>query len=214
MVITCDISCSMGYIYVMPPKDDFNENSKSNVDEYIKDINLKIPYERSIDLGLILEKLKLSSKTYSEALEVIEINQEYCNDRDRNGYLIGIEMNLKAEDFIGLIKTKSFRVYETIWKEKEFYIATFDLYNIVFDENNVIYPLTKDNDTFVVVKVENKFNIGLIKAIVTCRNDIYPIEYFKKPQFIFLGEKQRNFEARQTSPNNVFAQGYSGEGEV
>jgi uncharacterized protein YuzE len=187
MVVTCDTSCDMGYIYIKTPQFDFNENCKSNVNQYIKEINLVIPDKKSDIVSLLLNKLTLCDKTYSQALDDLDIDQEYCNDLDENGYLIGIELNLNQLDFMKLIETNSFRVYDIVWKDKDFYMLTFDSDDVVFDVDNIIYPLTKDNDTFVVVKIKSKYNIGLITGLITSRNDIYPIEYLTKQQFMLLG---------------------------
>lgn len=187
MIVTCDVSCNMGYIYVRTLLMCFNENSKSNGDQLIDGISLNIPCENSSNIAYLLNKLILSNKTYSQALEDLDIDQEYCNDLDENGYLIAIELNLNEADFNRLIKTNSFRVYEKVWENKDFYLVTFDSEDEVFSEGNIIYPLTKDNDAFVIVKIIGKYNIGLIKGLITSRNDIYPIEYLKEPQFMLVG---------------------------
>lgn len=187
MIITCEVSCNMGYIYLRPPYMHFDVNSKSNITEFYTEIKPIIPYEKSEDISSLLNRLTLSSKTYSKALDEGELGQEYCNDRDENGYLIGIELDLSELEFIKHIKANSYRVYEIAWRNKNFHMVTFDNRVTVFDIDNIIYPLTNDNDTFVVVKIESRYNIGLITAFITGREDLYPTEYLKKPQFMLNG---------------------------
>jgi hypothetical protein len=165
----------------------FDVNCKSNITEFYSEIKPIIFYEKSEDIALLLNRLTLSSKTYSKALDEGELDQEYCNDRDENGYLIGIELDLSESKFISHIKANSYRIYETTWRNKNFRMVTFENKDTVFDINNIIYPLTNENDAFIVVKIESRYKIGIITALITCREDLYPTEYLIEPQFMLNG---------------------------
>jgi len=62
---------------------------------------------------------------------------------------------------------------------------------------NIVYPLTEKKDVYAIVQLcpdfyygeddnEYETKIGLIKGILSSRNDIYPIEYLSETQFILL----------------------------
>ncbi|MFA4137019.1 MULTISPECIES: hypothetical protein [unclassified Brevibacillus] len=41
-----------------------------------------------------------------------------------------------------------------------------------------------EQDAFVIIEVMGEYQIGLVKALLTRRNDLYPVEYLLAPQFI------------------------------
>ena len=61
---------------------------------------------------------------------------------------------------------------------------TLDLIDKVFSPDNIIYPLNSKRDAFIIVYMEPKYKVGLVKALITSRNDIYPIDYLKVPDFV------------------------------
>ena len=187
MIITCEVSCDMGYIYLKPPFKNLLINCESNISEFYKEIIPTIIYEKDENIATLLNCLAISNKTYSEALNNGDIDQEYQNDRDENGYITGVELDMSESKFVNLIKSNAYRIYSTNWRDKDFHMVTFNTREVVFGLDNIIYPLTKDNDSFIVVKIERKYNIGLIEALMTYRYDIYPIDYLKKPQFFLSG---------------------------
>ncbi|MCY6371593.1 hypothetical protein [Clostridium ganghwense] len=152
MRITCDVDCNMGYITLMPSR--HFGNYKSNLNQYYKDIDLEIPILKGNHLSKKLENMKLMNKTYKRALygADADIDSEYGNDIDNDGYITGIELTLKKNKFIQLIRSKAFRIYEISLNEKNFHLITFDLPDITFNSKNVIYPLTEKNDSYYVSK--------------------------------------------------------------
>ncbi|TCT14864.1 hypothetical protein EDC18_10411 [Natranaerovirga pectinivora] len=183
MRITCDADGGMGYIYLMPSKQHYN--SCNNLDKYIEKDNMEIPVLFNNKLIERLKGLKLIHKTYRSAVyESFDINMEYCNDMDNEGYITGIELNLEKEMFIELISNKAFKIVQGRWRSKDVCVLTLDLIDKVFSTDNIIYPLSKKRDAFAIVYVDPKYNEGLIKGLITTRNSIYSIDYLKAPDFI------------------------------
>jgi hypothetical protein len=174
----------MGYIYLMPPKCIYS-NDNNHLGKYIEQENIEIPLIRNNEISYSIDSLKLMSRTYKDAVyKYFDINMDYCNDLDNEGYIVGVELDLGKEKFIDLITNKAFKIIQGNWKNKDVCVLTLDLIDKVFSSYNIIYPLNKKRDSFVIVYIEPKYKIGLVKALITCRNDIYPIDYLKAPEFI------------------------------
>jgi uncharacterized protein YuzE len=188
MIITCDSFVNMGYIYLQPP-------SHGRVEEYEKMENKLLNYvdpqkiiiHQKVDNSVeeLLNQMKQSTLTYSEALDEDEIDPEFCNDLDNESHIRGIELVFTKEKLISLVNNNSFNSYFFKWKGTDFRFYTLDTEDEVFNSNNVIYPLTKEMDSYLVVKVEKRYsNVGVIKGLITNKEDKYPTEYMLKPLFI------------------------------
>lgn len=184
MIITCDAHGSMGYIYLQPPKDfmDYQSDEDNHISKYVDPSLLHIALVSDESKGRLLQDMRLSDKTYQMAVGD-EIDEEYQNDLDENGYMTGIELTLSKETFIQLLKNRAFTVYQTEWQGLSYHIATFDTPDKVFDSNHVIYPLHEKQDAFLIIEVSGKYKIGLVKAVITRRNDLYPVDYLLAPHF-------------------------------
>lgn len=175
----------MGYIYLQPPTRNISEYHDSNkIDNYVELSKLRIPRVTESESNTMLDKMKIASKTYSEAFKAGEVEEEYCNDKDENGYVKGIELNLSKEIFISLIKQEAYKGYFINWRSKDFILVTFDFTDNVFDSKNVIYPLSKENDAFLIAKIEERYGTALIKALISARDDLYPVDYLLHPHFV------------------------------
>jgi len=182
VIITCDSFCGMGYIYLQPQT--YNLEKENSIIRCVEKSSLQIPLIADNEKGHLLDEMRLSVKTYREAVNSGEIDEEYKNDLDKNGYIVGIELNLTKDTFDNRIRNGAYKLYQTKWKETSYHIATVDFDDSVFDPKNIIYPLSKKNDAFLVVELTSDYNIGLIKALITSRDDLYPIEYLLTPHFI------------------------------
>ncbi|MFF0831277.1 hypothetical protein ACFYU8_31045 [Brevibacillus sp. NPDC003359] len=186
MIITCDAYCNMGYIYLQQPGKEIvdSQREKDNkISRYVDPSLLHIPLVVDLNRGKLLDDMQLSAKTYKMAIGD-EIDEEYQNDLDEQGYMTGIELNLSRDRLVHLLENKAFVVYRTEWKGKPFHLATLDIDHKVFDSSNVIYPLNEKQDAFVIIEVKGEYQIGLVKALLTRRDDLYPVEYLLAPQFI------------------------------
>jgi uncharacterized protein YuzE len=187
MIITCDPSVDMGYIYLQPPTHrslEVYEEMDKKLLNYVdpKKIIIHQKVENRIEE---LNQMKQSTKTYSKALDEGEIDQEFCNDLDKDSHIIGIELAFTKEKLISLVNSNSFNSYLIKWNENDYRFYTLDYEDEFFNCNNVIYPLTKEMDSYLVVKVEKRYsNVGIIKALITNREDKYPTDYMLKPLFI------------------------------
>lgn len=191
MRITCDSSVRMGYIYLMP-NETTDTLEKSDVGLYYDVNTLSIPRIKWLGLGKIFGHMRLSNKTYGESVDNAFVC-EYWNDLDSDGYMVGIELNFPEELFLSLVANQAFKLYDTIWRDKDFRVATLAAHHDVIDKNNIIYPLTAEKDAFVVVSTDPTSKVGKIMALITSRDDLYPIDYLRKPLFM-LANSNRSFQ--------------------
>ncbi|MED4780948.1 hypothetical protein [Brevibacillus choshinensis] len=185
MIITCDAFCNMGYIYLQPPskdKVDYHSKKDNSIAKYVDISSITMPLEIDTHKGNLLNNMRLSHVTYKKAVGN-EFEDEYRNDLDKNGYIIGIELSLSKDRFVNLITNGAYKIIQTEWKGLHYHITTFD-YDKVFDSRNVIYPLSVTNDAYLIVEITSKDKTGFIKALITARDDLYPIDYLLNPQFI------------------------------
>ncbi|QZY54163.1 hypothetical protein [Crassaminicella profunda] len=188
MVITCDASCSMGYIYLTrDPKYSYYDPKK--IEKYIKKEKYKMWVEENADVNGLISNIPIKHKTYNQAIADCDITEEYLNDENEEGYLTGIELNLSKNKFIELINGKAFKLYRGLWKEKECMVTTFDITDKVFNSNNVIYPMNKNKDVYLICDVSKQWNICTIKGLISFRDDLYSYEYLMTPKFILVDKK-------------------------
>ncbi|MDR3600934.1 MAG: hypothetical protein P4L49_10730 [Desulfosporosinus sp.] len=192
MLITCDNTMQMGYIYLMP-----NEMTaeytleKSDIRLYYDVTSLSIPRIKWLGLGQSLSQMRLATKTYREAVDNA-FHCEYWNDLDSAGYMIGIELYMTEERLLPLVAHQAFKLYDIRWRNRDFRVLTLDAYHDVLNKNNVIYPLTPEKDAFVIVAIDPLSKIGKIMALISARDDLYPIDYLQQPLFM-LANSSRNF---------------------
>ncbi|WP_312116073.1 hypothetical protein [Brevibacillus reuszeri] len=187
MIITCDAYCSMGYIYLQVPRkeiSDYQSKKDSKITDYVDTSCLHIPYEVDLNKDILLNNMTLSEHTYQSAVRNQWIDEEYCNDLDDEGYMVGIELSLPKDKFVDYVKNGAYRLYQTKWKERLYHVATFDFHDKVFDSQHVIYPLSHKQDAYVIVENTGRYNVVWIKALLTARDDLYPLDYLCDPQFI------------------------------
>lgn len=199
MRITCyyDHSCDMGYIYLRPPAVEKKDTETENeLFKYLKPDQINIPYTTDQQLASHLDQMVVAPNTFKADYEN-GYDTEYGNDMDEKGYITGIELILYHDRFIDLVKNQAIKVIRTEWRDREFHVITFDHADNVFNSENVIYKLTDEEDAFVIVQLEEPEKLGytytniddrhpiaLFKALISARDDIYPLEYLLKPQFL------------------------------
>ncbi|MFS0556894.1 hypothetical protein [Brevibacillus sp. 179-C9.3 HS] len=186
MIITCDAKCSMGYIYLQEPSKeiiDYQREKDNKISRYVDPSLVHIPLVVDWNKGKLLHDMHSSTKTYKMAVGD-EIDEEYHNDLDEQGYMVGIELNLSKDELVHLLENQAFVVYQTKWRGLTYHLVTLDVDHKVFDSNNVIYPLNEKQDAFVIIEITGEYQIGLVKALLTRRDDVYPVEYLLAPQFI------------------------------
>lgn len=192
MLITCDNSMQMGYIYLMP-NESIDEYTLENSDiGFFYDIDsLSIPRIKWLGMGQNLNQMRLATKTYRESVN-ITFHCEYWNDLDNEGYMMGIELYLTEEMFLPLVAHQAFKLYDVRWRNRDFRVVTLDAYHDVLNKNNIIYPLTYEKDAFVIVSIDELSKVAKIMALISARDDLYPIDYLQKPLFM-LANSSRYF---------------------
>ncbi|MGF7050697.1 hypothetical protein J2T13_005247 [Paenibacillus sp. DS2015] len=205
MRITCFYGSSpgMGYIYLNPPAVEQTVlESENELSKHIIPDQISIQYITDTPLAPFLDNMTVATNNFNADYEK-NYDTEYGNDMDEQGYIIGIELTLDHEQFITLVKNHAFRIIQTEWRNKEFHLITFDHLVDVFKPENTIYRLTDEEDAFVIVQLvepeklgfhysdekDQKRPIALFKALISARDDIYPLEYLLKPEFILIENK-------------------------
>jgi hypothetical protein len=197
MKITC--IDSMGYIYLKPHESSSSVAMEHNtLSDYVNPEQMKIPYSTNEQLSAILDQIPLFPNTFKTE-QGKSYETEYGNDLDEQGYLNGIELTLTSERFIELISQQTIQIIKTHWRNEVFHLIAFDHMDNVLHPDNHIYKLTDAEDAFVIVYLEKPENLGyfisdgqiqppiaLFRAFLTARDDIYPLEYLLKPEFILL----------------------------
>ena len=199
MIITCQSSINMGYIYLMPicNNKDISEGYKeyltnNDLSRYVNINSMRIPINDNFIHTDLLDRMKISERTYKEARgKVEEFGEEYLNDLDANGYMEGIELNLSKDRLLTLIQDNSFQIFKHHWIGKDFIILTLDRIENVFDIDNIIYPFSNMRDAFAIVHIDERYQTGLIKGIISAREDLYPLSYLCKPDFILWDDDVR-----------------------
>jgi len=190
VLITCDNIMQMGYIYLMP-----NETiaeytlEKSDIGLYYDINSLSIPRIKWLGLGQSLSQMRLATKTYKEGIDKA-FHCEYWNDLDNEGYMMGIELYLTEERLLPLVAHQAFKLYDIRWRNRDFRVLTLDAHHDVFHKNNVIYPLSTEKDAYVIVAIDSLSKIGKIMALISARDDLYPIDYLQKPLFMLANSSR------------------------
>jgi len=190
VLITCDNTMQMGYIYLMP-NDTIAEYTleKSDIGLYYDVKSLSIPRIKWLGLGQSLSQMRLATKTYRESVDKT-FHCEYWNDLDDEGYMMGIELYLTEERFLPLVAHQAFKLYDIRWRNRDFRVLTLDAYHDVFNKNNVIYSLSIEKDAFVIIAIDPLSKVGKIMALISARDDLYPIDYLQKPLFMLANSSR------------------------
>ena len=133
-------------------------------------------------MGQSLSQMRLATKTYKDAVDNA-FHCEYWNDLDGEGYMIGIELYLTEEMLLPLVAHQAFKLYDIRWRNRDFRVLTLDAYLDVLNKNNIIYPLTSEKDAYIIISIDPVSQVGKIMALISARDDLYPIEYLQKPLF-------------------------------
>ena len=190
MLITCDGSAQMGYIYLMPGEG--NENytlDKSEISLFYDLEALSIPRIKWLGMGRLLNQMRLAKSTYREALDE-SFHCEYWNDLDNDGYMIGIELFLAEEVLLSLAAHQAVKLYDIRWRNNDYRVLTLDAHLDVFHKNNIIYPLTPEKDAFVILAIDPESKIGKVMALISARDDLYPPDYLRDPLFMLANSSR------------------------
>ncbi|OWA34044.1 hypothetical protein B9G55_17070 [Saccharibacillus sp. O16] len=200
MRITCfdDGYWPMGYIYLMPPEPRFQTaNRDSEILHHVTPERLHIPRiaEDSPTLIARLNRMRIAERTYRQDFR-IGYDTTYGNDMDQNGYITGIELDLSAERLIELLNQQAFRLLDLHWRDRSFRLLTLDHEDQVFQERNVLYRMSDEEDVFVIAHVpkpkpfdptqpfgDPADSLPTIRflGLLSARDDLYPPEFLLQP---------------------------------
>ena len=190
MLITCDNSAQMGYIYLMPSETvEEYTLEKSEIGLFYDLDCLSIPRIKWPGMGKWLNQMRVATKTYREALDK-SFHCEYWNDLDNEGYMIGIELHLTEEILLPLVAHQAIKLYDINWRDRDYRLLTLDAYLNVIHRNNIIYPLTPEKDAFVILAIDPESQIAKVMALISDRDDLYPTEYLRKPLFMLANSSR------------------------
>ncbi|MDQ7094502.1 hypothetical protein REC12_12965 [Desulfosporosinus sp. PR] len=190
MLITCDNNMQMGYIYLMPTETTVEYTlEESDIGLYYDLESLSIPRIKWLGMGQVLSKMRLAVKTYREAVNNV-FHCEYWNDLDGEGYMMGIELYLTEEILLPLVAHQAFKLYDVRWRNQDFRVLTLEAYLDVLDKNNVIYPLTSQKDAFVILSIDPVSKVARVMALISARDDLYPVDYLQKPLFMLANSSR------------------------
>jgi hypothetical protein len=196
MLITCDNNMQMGYIYLVPNETTVEYTlEESDIGLYYDLESLSIPRIKWLGMGQLLSQMRLAVKTYREAVNNV-FHCEYWNDLDGEGYMMGIELYLTEEILMPLIAHQAIKLYDVRWRNQDFRVLMLDAYLDVLNKNNVIYPLTPKKDAFVILSIDPISKVGRIMALISARDDLYPVDYLQKPLFM-LANSSRYFNREE-----------------
>ncbi|HVJ48968.1 MAG TPA: hypothetical protein VM640_07485 [Desulfitobacterium sp.] len=162
---------------------------ESDIGYYFDLDNLEIPKINGLSLGRKLNQLPVSKKTYSEAVDKA-FYCEYWNDLNEEGYMVGIELSLTEDKFLPLVANQAFMIYDTRWRNRDFRVVTLDAHLEVIKKSNVIYPLTAEKDAFVVLAIDPNSKVATVKALISSRDDLYPLDYLRNPLFMLFNSQR------------------------
>lgn len=192
MRITCyhDPYSSMGYIYLMPPSTPLAVlESENGLFKHLKPDQISIPYITEMSISSYLDTMPIADNDF-QGDSGKGYDTEFGNDINSSGYITGIELTLEPDRFLDLLRQQSFQVIRTEWRNTQFHVITLDFAENIFNSENIMYKMTEEEDTYVILRLDRtgEFPIASFKALITSRNDLYPLDYLLKPDFILKEE--------------------------
>ncbi|MFP4017580.1 MAG: hypothetical protein ACLFUI_11170, partial [Halanaerobiales bacterium] len=102
-----------------------------------------------------------------------------CDSKE--GYIKGIELEMRPSNLMAYIRQGVYKVYKLNWKGTEYHLIMIDRNRDVFSETSTIYPVNNNKDVFVIIVEKGKYH--KIGALISSREDLYPLDYLTTPQF-------------------------------
>ncbi len=193
------ISCSPGFpgsmigsIDLRPVEPGPTLSTKSQITAHIDPELVAIPYTIDPDFGSHFDTMKIMKGTYQQEFHQ-SYDVEFTIDVDQQGYITQFEHTFTLERYLDLIRTQSYQVIQTNWRGQSFHVMTYSYMEEVLNPNNVIFRCTDAEDVFVVAELI-PFRVGGVveqlnhrflhfRALISARDDLYPIDYMCQPDF-------------------------------
>lgn len=193
------ISCSPGFpgnmigsIDLQPTKFNMDVSSNSEISHHVNAELIVIPYIEDPEFGSYFDAMKMMKGTYQEEFHV-SYDVEFTIDVDKKGYITQFEHTFALNRYLDLVRTQSYKVIKTNWKARSFHVMTYSYMEEVCNPNNVIFKCNHADDVFVVADLV-PYSIGgvveqphhrylQLRALISARDDLYPIDYMCEPDF-------------------------------
>ncbi|MGC5776425.1 hypothetical protein [Paenibacillus pabuli] len=195
MRITCSPAYAgkmIGSIDLQPSKFITGTSSNSEITNHVDPELIAIPYVNDPEFGSYFDAMKMMKGTFKEEFHE-SYDVEFTIDVDKKGYITQFEHTFALERYLDLVRTQSYKVIKTIWKGGSFHVMTYSYMEEVCNPNNVIFKCNHAEDVFVVAElvpysvggvVEQPHNRYLhLRALISARDDLYPIDYMCEPDF-------------------------------
>lgn len=193
------ISCSPGFpgsmigsIELQPSKFNTGVSHNSEITHHVDPDLIAIPYIEDPGFGSTFDAMKMMKGTFQEEFHV-SYDVEFTIDVDKKGYITQFEHTFALERYLDLVRTQSYKVIKTNWKGRSFHVTTYSYMEEVCNPDNVIFKCNHAEDVFVVAElvpysvggvVVQPNNVYLhLRALISARDDLYPIDYMCEPDF-------------------------------
>lgn len=193
------ISCSPGFpgsmigsIELQPSKFNTGVSHNSEITHHVDPDLIAIPYVENPEFGTTIDAMKMMKGTFQEEFQE-SYDVEFTIDVDNKGYITQFEHTFALERYLDLVRTQSYKVIKTNWKGRSFHVMTYSYMEEVCNPDNVIFKCNHAEDVFVVAElvpysvggvVAQPNNVYLhLRALISARDDLYPIDYMCEPDF-------------------------------
>jgi len=193
------ITCSPGFpgsmigsIELQPSRFSKGASINSQITEHVDPELIAIPYIEDLNFGSHFDAMTMMKGTYKEEFHE-SYDVEFTIDVDNKGYITQFEHTFPLERYLDLVRTHSFKVIKTNWRGRSFHVMTYSYMEEVCNPKNVIYKCTNAEDVFVVAELA-PYRVGGVaehpqhlylhfRALISARDDLYPIDYMCEPDF-------------------------------
>ncbi|MDT9722021.1 hypothetical protein QVE09_24235 [Paenibacillus sp. ClWae2A] len=193
------ISCSPGFpgsmigsIDLQPSKYYTPPSSNSQITDHVDPELVTIPYVEDPGFGSHFDAMKVMKGTYKDEMHV-SYDVEFTIDVDKKGYITQFEHTFQLERYLDLVRTQSYKVIKTNWRGQTFHVMTYSYLEEVIHPKNVLFKCNLAEDVFVIAELVSNHADGSatehgirdlhFRALISARDDLYPIDYMCEPDF-------------------------------
>lgn len=203
MKITCVESdyAHIGYVYLQPPAGKVPHQTHCILNQSMDISQIQIPFEQKPEPGTFHDNMTMLPYSFRSGYKQAKFETEYGVDFDSSGYITGFEVGLSPAQFIQLIESQAYRLFESVWHNQTCHFFLLDEFDSVFSEINVICRMNRKEDAYLIIQFIEPETLGvtfhpsegkriaLIKALISANSELYPLSYLFKPEFELIEDK-------------------------
>ncbi len=203
MKITCVESnyAHIGYVYLQPPSGKIPHQTNCTLNQSMDISQIQIPFDQKPELGTFLDNMTMLPYSFRSGYKQAKFETEYGVDFDSSEYITRFEVGLSPAQFIQLIESQSYRLFESVWHNQTCHIFLLDEFDSVFSEFNVICRMNRKEDAYLIIQFiepaalgvtfhpSEEKNIALIKGLISANPELYPLSYLLQPDFELIEDK-------------------------